>query len=94
MKNISTGYELNVELHETLRQAAIHFNLSESSEVLLRVMNTDDKEVRLLINENMPAGKHSAFFSFGNLHPDEYIIRLLVNSKDAVDIETVNIKIL
>ena len=93
MKNITNSYKLNIELHEASRQAAIHFHLSEASEVLLRVMSTDDKEVRLLINEIMPAGKHSAFFSFGNLQPDEYIIRLLVNSREAVDIETLNIKI-
>jgi hypothetical protein len=88
---MSTYYELNIEMQE--KQAAIRFCLHQKSDVLLRVMNADDKEVRLLINETMPEGKHSTLFSFGNLEPDEYIIRLLINREDAIDIETLNIKI-
>ena len=91
MEQISNGYNLNAEMNE--REAAIHFCLQEKSEVLLRVMSAEDKEVRLLINETMPEGKHNTLFSFGNLQPDDYVVRLIINNKDSIDIETLNIKI-
>ncbi len=75
------------------RLARIKFYLEKKSHVVLRVFNSEDKEVRLLINELLPAGAQNIVFSFGNLSTAEYIIRLVVNGENAVDIETVNIKI-
>ena len=50
-------------------------------------------EVRLLINEIIAAGEHSILFSFGNLQPADYRIRLIVNNDTAIDIENENFKI-
>lgn len=93
MTSISNSYNLSIELQEAAREAMIRFNLHEYSRVLLCVMNNEDKEVRLLVNESMPEGNHKVLFAFGNLEPDEYLIRLLINNVDSVDIETLNIKI-
>lgn len=92
MEKSCAGYDLNVEINAT-REASIHFYLHKKSEVVLRIMNAEDKEVRLLINETMPQGNHKTFFSFGNLKPNDYVVRLIINNKDSIDIETLNIKI-
>ena len=51
------------------------------------------EEVRLLINEILAAGEHSILFSYGNLQPAGYMIRLMVNNDTAIDIENENFKI-
>jgi hypothetical protein len=55
-------------------------------------MSIDDKEVRILLNEELVKGSNSVPFSFGRLIGD-YNIRLIVNMQDVIDIETQTIKI-
>lgn len=93
MTEVTHHYNLNIEFEEPARQATIHFHLEQKSQVLLCVMNHEDKEVRLLVNESLPQGRHTVLFAFGNLQPDLYLVRLLINNDDAVDIETLNINI-
>lgn len=92
MTELSNGYNLQVLPYEG-RKAYILFNLALESHIVLSVINAADKEVRLLINEPLTAGRQRILFSYGNLEPEEYRIRLMINNDDTIDIENFNFKI-
>ena len=88
----TTNYNLKIILIDDLRQAFIQFNTYMDCYVHLKVMNEDDKEVRILLNERLSEGIHNVPFNFGNLMGN-YIIRLAVNTQEAIDIENQTIQI-
>lgn len=92
MSRTTADHGLTIIRVDDLRQAFIHFNIYRTCDVLLKVMSEEDKEVRLLLNEELAEGSHSAAFSFGTLS-GRYNIRLVINTVDAIDIETQPIKI-
>ena len=77
---------------DDLRQAFIQFNTHDTCDVILKVMSEEDKEVRMLLNEALVKGSHSVGFNFGALS-GTYNIRLVINTIDAIVIETKQIKI-
>lgn len=83
---------LKVIRMDDLRQAFIQFHTSQSCDVILRIMTDEEKEVRMLLNETLAEGSHSVAFSFGSLSGN-YHVRLVVNTHNAIDIETQQIKI-
>lgn len=92
MEQPGSTYALKV-VRSAEREAHIHFKLLHKSFVVLKIMSSENMEVRLLINEILAAGEHSILFSFGNLQPADYRIRLIVNNDTAIDIENENFKI-
>jgi hypothetical protein len=92
MNQPSADHKLTIIRVDDLRQAFIHFKIYRTCDVLLKVMSEDDKEVRLLLNEELTEGSHSVAFSFGTLS-GIYNIRLVINTADAIDIDTQPIKI-
>ena len=93
MEKISNGYELSMETTGNGNDTYIHFNLEQESDVILRIMTTDFVEVRLLVNELMMPGEQRILFSPGNLSADTYVVRLIINKENAIDIENLNFKI-
>ncbi len=92
MEQTGSSYALEV-VRSAEREAYIQFKLLHKSFVVLKIMSGDNVEVRLLINEILAAGEHSILFSYGNLQPSDYRIRLMVNNDTAIDIENENFKI-
>lgn len=92
MEKIST-FDLNVKEHEQKKEALISFRLMQKSFVTLKILTYEHEEVRLLLKEILAAREHTIQFSFGNLEPGEYIIKLIVNSESMIDIEQINFKI-
>ncbi len=91
--NIATSnHGLRIIRVDDLRQAFIQFSTYNTCDVMLKVMSDEDKEVRMLLNEELAEGRHSVGFSFGTL-AGTYNIRLVINTLDAIDIETQLIKI-
>ena len=86
------NYGLKIIPIDDLRQAFIQFNTYTEGYVILKVMNEEDKEVRILLNERLSKGVHNVPFNFGNL-TGNYIIRLAVNMQEAIDIENQTIQI-
>ncbi len=87
------GYQLKVESSGNGKNGYICFTLAQKSFVVLKVTTPELYELRLLVNEELPAGFHRFFFDTGNLYHPEYVIRLFVNNESSIDIEHLNIKI-
>ena len=92
MEQTSSVYALEV-FPGAEREAHIHFKLPHKSFVVLKIMSDENVEVRLLINEILAPGIQNILFSYGNLQPADYRIRLMVNNDDAIDIENLHFKI-
>ena len=92
MDLLTSQYDLRTIVFDDLHQAFIQFQTQQTSHVILKVVNSDDKEVRILLNEELSKGVHSVPFSFGSLSGD-YNIRLMVNMQHAIDMEYEIIKI-
>ena len=90
--NTGTDHGLRIIRVDDLRQAFIQFNTHNTCDVILKVMSEDDKEVRMLLNEELVKGSHSVGFNFGALS-GTFNIRLVINTQDAIIIETQQIKI-
>lgn len=61
----------------------IRFLLTESGATTVRVLNAQGRQVRVLIQEELPVGKHLATFDASALPPGQYYI--LVETRDAFD---------
>jgi glucuronoarabinoxylan endo-1,4-beta-xylanase len=59
----------------------IGFQLSVAGKARLSVYDLLGREVAVLVNEDMPAGEHSATFDASNLASGVYIYRLQVGSE-------------
>ena len=88
----STNYKLKIIPIDDMRQAFIQFSTYTDCYVILKVMNEEDKEVRVLLNEKLSGGVHNVPFNFGSL-TGNYIIRLMVNMQEAIDIENQSIQV-
>lgn len=94
MEQITNSYELRMETISDGKEAYVHFNLEQRSFVILKITTEDLVEVRLLLNEILMAGRQKIFFSLGNLSSDNYLIRLIINKENSIDIENLNFKII
>ena len=91
--NVATSnHGLRIIRVDDLRQAFIQFNTYNTCDVMLKVMSEEDKEVRMLLNEELPERSHSVALSFGTFLLN-YNFRIVINTLDAIDIETEQIKI-
>jgi predicted Ser/Thr protein kinase len=92
MDATTSGYGLTITRNADRLGALIRFHTHQDCDVILRVLNEEEREVRMLLNEELGKGSHSVAFSFGTLSGN-YHIRLVVNTHNAIDIETHKIKI-
>lgn len=92
MNKGTSDHGLRIIRVDDLRQAFIQFNMHNTCDVMLKVMSEDDKEVRMMLNEELEEGSHSVGFNFGTLS-GTFNIRLVINTFDAIVIETQQIKI-
>ncbi len=92
MNKTTSHHGLKIIRVDDLRQAFIQFNTHYTCDVMLKVMSEEDKEVRMLLNEELTEGSHSVAFSFGTLS-GTFNIRLVINTPDSIDIETETINI-
>jgi hypothetical protein len=83
----SIDYGLAFKKVDNEPKASISFRLNLSAHILLHIFRAD-QEVRLLLNEWLTIGTHHVDFDFGNLGPGEYLIKLMVNMQNTLDIET------
>ena len=58
------------------QQTTISFEISKSSKVKLRIINVLGQQVDLLLDKELPPGKHQVFFDAGNVNPGLYLYRL------------------
>lgn len=93
MEKQGGGYQLKIEASGNGKNGYISFALAQKSFVVLKVTTPELFELRLLVNEELPAGQHRFFFDTGNLYHPEYVIRLFVNNETSIDIEHLNFKI-
>ena len=75
------------------REASISFLLPEKSKVLLKINNENDTEVRMLINEILDNEEYEVAFLYGNLMPGNYHIKLIIQTENIIDINSLNIQI-
>jgi hypothetical protein len=92
---ISTAeiYQFNCLPHNNKNEALISFSLPEKSKVLLNIYNEQDSEVRLLINEYLQPAAYEVNFLYGNLAAGSYYIKLIVQTENIVDINSIIIQI-
>lgn len=92
-KTVSQDYELSYILEEGKHQATIHFSIYQKTAVLLKVENIQNKDVRVLLNEVLLQGSYQTVFSFGKLEGGKYSIKLIANTDNIIDINSLTIQI-
>ena len=75
------------------KEATIFFLLPEKSKVVLKINNECDAEVRLLINETLESANYEIAFLYGNLSAGNYSIKLIIQTENIIDLNSLNIKI-
>jgi hypothetical protein len=58
------------------QQTSISFEISKSSKVKLTVIDILGQQVDLLLDQELPVGKHTVFFNAENVNPGLYFYRL------------------
>lgn len=91
--NGNQNYGLEYILEPGKQQAIVHFTLPHTTAVILKIMNAQNKEVRVLLNELLTAGSYQSVFSFGKLDPGDYTIKLIVQTENIIDINSLTIQI-
>jgi len=61
--------------------ATVAFTLQQAGPVHLAVYNTSGEVVKVLANEQLPAGRHSRTFTPGNMPGGLYVLKLVHNGK-------------
>ncbi len=93
MQNVATNYNLSIHKIVDTNSALIQFNILEKSLVILKVVNENDQQIRLLLNEVLQAGHHQASFNYTNLSNGKYIVRLILDDNKTIEIENTIIHI-
>ena len=75
------------------REAEILFLLPEKSKVVLKINNENDTEVRMLINETLESAEYEVAFLYGNLLAGNYYIKLIIQTENIIDINSLIIQI-
>ncbi|MBI3232876.1 MAG: hypothetical protein HYZ42_02350 [Bacteroidetes bacterium] len=89
----SINYMLAFEQSTEESKGYISFQLISSAHILLKIFKSD-REVRMFANELLNAGEHRFSIDFASLGSGEYLVKLMVNTSEALDIESklINIK--
>lgn len=87
-------YDLQIEEKAGAKASLISFVLAEKALVTLKILNEQEQEIRMLLNEEMAAGKHAAEFRHGFLSEGRYCIRLIIQTPKLIDINSLNIAII
>jgi hypothetical protein len=93
MDDLTVRYQLTVNKTDLTKKAVISFVIAHTAHVLLRVLNSHDEEVRLLLNENINNGEHSVVLDYMLLPSEMYNIKLVVETDKAIDKETQTIQL-
>ena len=73
--------------------AILSFKLMEQTEVLLKILDAGEKVVRVLLNENLPAGQYDIPFNAGALPEGTYTARIHMSTSMEVSILNASIPI-
>jgi hypothetical protein len=73
--------------------AILSFKLREQTEVLLKILDSGEKVVRVLLNENLPAGQYDIQFNAGALPEGNYTARIHMSTSMEVTILNASIPI-
>jgi hypothetical protein len=87
MQNVITNYNLFIHKIADTNSVFIQFNILEKSYIILKILNEDDKQVRVLLNETLQQGSHQIPFYYSTLAAGKYIVRLIVDNEMNIDIE-------
>lgn len=87
-------YDLRIDEKAGAKASLISFVLAEKATVTLKILNEQEQEIRMLLNEEMTAGKHVTEFRHGFLSGGKYCIRLIIQTPKLIDINSLNIVIL
>jgi hypothetical protein len=71
----------------------LSFELKEQTEVLLKILDTGEKVVRVLLNENLPPGQYDIQFNAGGLPAGIYTARIHISTSMEVSILNASIPI-
>jgi hypothetical protein len=93
MQDTSINYQLSIEKNILDRKAKINFVMPLAAHVLLRVMNSNDEDVRMLLNETINAGAHTVLIDFTQLPSATYEVKLVVETDKSIDKETYTIQL-
>ena len=91
--SVAAGQYYGLNYMPVNRQAIIQFTLPRKTAVVLKIVNHQNKEVRVLLNEMLPANTYRSVFSFGNLAAGEYAVKLIVQTENIIDIDSLTIQI-
>ena len=91
--SVTHPYKLEYELSANNKQAVIFFTIPQPAAVVLKIENAQNKEVRVLLNETLTANNNQSVFSFGNLIAGDYTIKLIVQTENIIDINSITIQI-
>lgn len=73
--------------------AVLSFKLKEQTEVLLKILDSGEKVVRVLLNEILPAGQYDIHFNAGTLPEGTYTARIHMSTPMEVSILNASIPI-
>lgn len=86
---------MNIEVAEVVEthEANIVFETLCSCHAVIKVFDENEYEVRLLLNETISTGKHQTIFNYGNLKTGSYKIKLILNTPQLIEIESIILNI-
>ena len=93
MHEIPIKYQLAFTNKAGEKNAKISFAAPTDAHFILRVLNSAEEEVRLLLNEMLKKGPHSVALDFNQLPSAIYKVSLIAETEHAIDKETLIIKL-
>lgn len=84
--------DLLITPNQSLRQAMISFELQTDCFCTLKIF-AKEHEVRVLLNEFLCNGTNQVLFAYGSLKSTEYLVKLILNTTNSLEIETIKINI-
>ena len=88
MREVSGSWLFSLQKIDREKQLRISFVVDYPAHVLLRLLNSVDEEVKVLIDEKLRQGEYVMTFEFDHLQPASYKIRLIIETDKAIDKET------
>lgn len=82
-----------LNIQQVYKTALIGFQLKQAAHTLLKVLNEQEEVIRVLLNETLQQGNHQVSFQHSTQQNSKYIVRLIIDDGNSIEIENTIIHI-